>query len=136
MKKNPKAGVSMQELSASNLLVLALAAMYIWLCVNVLISVVRLNRSYDLRQGRYLHPANCPPERCRDVTGFIRFATPRFVLFAVLGLLLSVFYLVNELTGLLSALPDWLSNGAALFLFIPLFIWYVIFINKAAKRFW
>lgn len=126
----------MPQLSASNLLVLVLAAMLAWVSVNVLISVVRLNRTCELNPSRFIYPANCRPEQCRDVVGFIRFVTPRFVIFGVLGLLLCVFFIVNEMTGLLSALPDWFSNGAALFLFVPLFVWYVVFINKAAKRYW
>lgn len=126
----------MPQLSASNLLVLILAAMLAWVSVNVLISIVRLNRTYELNPSRFIYPANCRPEQCRDVVGFIRFVTPRFVIFGVLGLLLCVFFIVNEMTGLLSALPDWFSNGAALFLFVPLFVWYVVFINKAAKRYW
>ena len=126
----------MSQLSASNMLVLILAAMLAWLSVNVLISVVRLNKTYELSPSRFIYPAACSPDQCRDVLGFIRFATPRFVIFGVLGLLLSIFFVLNEMTGLLSLFPDWFSNGVALFLFVPLFIWYVIFINKAAKRFW
>ncbi len=126
----------MPELSASNVLVLLMTAMLVWVSVNVLLAVIRLNRSYELAPNRFIYPANCKPELCLDPLGFIRFISPRLIAFGVLGLLLSVFMVVNEMTGLLSALPDWFSQGAALFLFVPLFIWYVIFINKAAKRFW
>jgi hypothetical protein len=126
----------MQELSTSNILVLILAAMLAWASVNVIAAAIKINRTYELGPNRYIYPANCKPEACTDVAGFIRFITPRLWGFGVLGLLICVFFLVNEFTGLLSFLPDWFSNGAALFLFIPIFIWYVIFINKAAKRFW
>lgn len=126
----------MQELSSSNALVLLMAAMLVWVCVNILISAVRLNRACQLIPSRFIYPSNCKPELCRDVLGFIRFITPRLVVFGLLGLLLAVFFVVNEMTGLLSALPAWFSDGVALFLFVPLFVWYVIFINKAAKRFW
>lgn len=126
----------MLELSPSNTLVLLMSAMLVWVSVNVLISTIRINRTYELVSNRFIYPANCKPELCQDPAGFIRFMTPRLIGFGVLGLLLSVFFVVNEMTGLLAALPAWFSEGAALFLFVPLFIWYVIFINKAAKRFW
>ncbi|MBO4418751.1 MAG: hypothetical protein J5789_02875 [Oscillospiraceae bacterium] len=126
----------MPELSPSNLLVLLMTAMLVWVSVNVLISTIRINRTYELVPNRFIYPANCKPELCQDPAGFIRFMTPRLIGFGVLGLLLSVFFVVNEMTGLLAALPAWFSEGAALFLFVPLFVWYVIFINKAAKRFW
>ncbi len=126
----------MQGLSSSNVLVLLMSAMLAWVSVNVLISTVKINRSYELGPSRFIYPANCRPELCQDPAGFIRFITPRLAAFGVLGLLLCVFMVINELTGLLSFLPDWFSNGVSLFLFIPLFVWYVIFINKAAKRFW
>ena len=126
----------MPELSSSNVLVLLMTAMLVWVSVNVLLAVIRMIRSYELVHNRFIYPANCKPELCLDPLGFIRFISPRLIAFGVLGLLLSVFMVVNEMTGLLSALPDWFSQGAALFLFVPLFIWYVIFINKAAKRFW
>ena len=126
----------MDNLSTSNLLVLVLAGMLIWLSVNVLIAVIRLNRTYDMAPGRFLYPANCKPELCQDPGGFIAFIFPRLVAFSVLGLVLAALLLVNELTDLLAGLPGWFTNGAALFGFLPLFIWYVIFINKAAKRFW
>lgn len=126
----------MPELSSSNLLVLLLAAMVGWLGVGVLLAVVRLNRTYELFPSRFIYPANCKPEDCQDPVGFIRFMTPRLAAFGTLCALICVFYLVNEFTGLLSGLPKWFSNGAALFLFLPLFVWYIVFINKAAKRFW
>lgn len=126
----------MPELSSSNALVLIMTAMLVWVSVNVLISIIRLNKSYDLVPSRFLYPANCDPALCRDPAGFIRFMTPRLIAFGVLGLLLAVFFVLNEMTALFSALPDWFSKWAAPFLFVPLFVWYVIFINQAAKRFW
>lgn len=126
----------MPQFTPSNLMVFLLTGMLVWLSVNVLLAAIRLRRSYELAPSRFIYPANCPPELCQDQLGFIRFICPRLILFGVLGLLISVFMVVNELTGLLAALPDWISNGASLFLFVPLIIWYVIFINKAAKRFW
>ncbi len=126
----------MPQFSSSNILVFVLAGMLVWVSVNLLLAVVRLNRTYDLVPNRFIYPANCRPELCQDPAGFIRFMTPRLTVFGVVGLLLSALMLVCELTELLAALPDWFTHGVSLFLFLPLFVWYVIFINKAAKRFW
>ncbi len=126
----------MNQPDLSNLLVLALAGMLAWLSVNILLSVYKLNKSYELSPNRFIYPANCKPELCQDVAGFIGFITPRLVIFGVLGLLVTGFYLVNELTAVFSFLPAWFAKGLSYFLFVPLFIWYVIFINKAAKKFW
>ena len=126
----------MPQLSLSNTLVLMMAAMLGWACVNAILGAIRLNRSYELIPSKFIYPANCSPERCLDAVGFIRFITPRLWIFGLLGLALCVGLLINEFTDLLSFLPGWFSEGASLFLFIPIFVWYVIFISKAAKRFW
>lgn len=126
----------MPELSYSNILVLILAAMLIWVSINVLLAIAKINRTYQLTPSRFIYPANNKPEDCKDVVGFISFMTPRLVGFSVMGLLIAAFILVNELTSLFAALPGWFTQGAVFFLFIPIFIWYVIFINKAARKFW
>ena len=126
----------MNELSYSNVLVLILAAMMVWVSVNILIVTIRINRTYELTPNRFIYPASCKPELCKDIAGFVSFMTPRLVAFGILGLLIAAFFLVNEMTSLFAFLPDWFSKGASFFLFLPLFIWYMIFINKAAKRFW
>ncbi len=126
----------MQKLDYSNLFVLILAGMLVWISVNVLISILRLNKSYEMTPNRFIYPASCKPEACHDVAGFIAFMTPRLVAFGVLGLLIAAFFVVSEFTPVFSFLPDWFTKGAGFFLFLPLFIWYMIFINKAAKRFW
>lgn len=126
----------MENLSYSDILVLILAAMLIWISANVLISIIKLNKTLDMKAGRYIYPASCKPEQCKDPQGFLAFITPRLVGFGVLGLLIAAFILVNGLTDVFASLPNWFKNGAAFFFFIPLFIWYVYFINKAAKKFW
>ena len=126
----------MNELDYSNFLALILAAMLAWVCVNILLSIYKLNKSYEMNPNRFIYPANCKPEDCRDVVGFVGFMTPRLVAFGVLGLLMSAFFVVNELTDFFNFLPNWFTKGAVFFLFVPLFVWYVVFINKAAKRFW
>ena len=77
----------MPELSASNVLVLLMTAMLVWVSVNVLLAVIRLNRSYELAPNRFIYPANCKPELCLDPLGFIRFISPRLIAFGVLGLI-------------------------------------------------
>ena len=126
----------MPNLSISNFLELFMAVMLAWASVNVILSVIRLNRTYELTPSRFIYPADCKPELCRDPAGFIRFMTPRLWIFGLLGLALCALLLLSEFTDLLSGLPFWFSNGVSLILFLPIFLWYVIFINKAAKRFW
>lgn len=126
----------MSELSYSEILVLILAAMLIWVSINTLIAIVRLNRTKELKQSKYIYPASCKPEQCKDPQGFIAFITPRLIGFGVIGLIIAAFILVNGMTDVFAATPNWFRNGAVFFLFIPLFIWYVVFINKAARKFW
>lgn len=126
----------MPQLNSSNILVLAMAAMLSWVSVSVLLAVIRLNRSYELGPNKFIYPANCKPELCLDQLGFIRFMTPRLWAFGLLGLAVVAVMLVNEFTDLMAGAPDWFSNGVALFLAMPLFVWYIVFISKAARRFW
>ena len=126
----------MQDLFSPQILSLAMALLLLWMGVNLLLNVVRLNKTYELTANRLLYPANCRPEDCKNVAGFIRFMTPRITAFGVLCLLFAVFVAIQSMTELFSDLPIWLANGLPLLLFLPLFVWYVIFINKAAKRFW
>lgn len=126
----------MQDLFSPQMLSLAMALLLLWVGVNLLVNVVRLNKTYELTANRFLYPANCRPEDCKNVAGFIRFMTPRMIAFGVLCLLFAVFVTLQSMTALFSELPPWIGNGLPLLLFLPLFVWYVIFINKAAKRFW
>lgn len=126
----------MPQLNSSNILVLAMAAMLTWISVNVILAVIRLNRTYELVPNKFIYPANCKPDLCLDPAGYIGFMTPRLWGFGVLGLLITLVMLVNEFTDLFAAAPEWFTKGVALFLAMPIFVWYIIFINKAAKRFW
>lgn len=130
----------MQGASSFHWLMLAMAAMLLWAGLSVLRAALRLRRSYELVPNRFLYPANCPPELCRDPAGFVAFICPRQLAFGGgclgLALLLTLQELTGLFAGLLAGLPGWLSNGAPLLLFVPLFVWYTVFINKAAKRFW
>ncbi len=119
----------------TNVLSLIAAALLIWTGIGILIAVKKLNDSYELAPNKFLYPANCKPSQCKDPVGFIAFITPRLILFAVLMLILSAF-LILSVTTLLSWMPEWISQYGAYLLFFPLFIWYVVFINQAAKRFW
>jgi hypothetical protein len=120
----------------SNLLVLMMAAMLLWVSIQAIRGAVQLNRTYELVPNRFIYPGNCKPELCLDPAGFIRFIVPRLWGFGLIGLALCALMLANEFWGILNFLPAWFSNGASLFLFLPIFAWYIIFINKAAKRFW
>ena len=77
----------MPQMDTSNVLVLVMAAMLTWVSVNVILGVVRLNRTYELIPNKFIYPANCKPDLCVDPVGFIRFMTPRLWGFGILGLL-------------------------------------------------
>lgn len=126
----------MFELNYSDILVLILAAMLVWISANSLIAVYRLNKTKEMKPNRYIYPATCKPEQCKDPHGFINYITPRMIGFGVISLFIAAFILVNGLTDIFAAMSNWVRNGASFILFIPLFIWYVIFINKAARSFW
>lgn len=123
-------------LNSNQMLALLIVVILAWASISVLVAVRKLNRTYQMEANRFLYPASCKPECCKDIAGFVRFITPRMVGFGVTGLVLCVFLLCSEIFGLLSFLPEWLSKRSAFVLFLPLFIWYAVFINKAAKRFW
>ena len=126
----------MPNLSMSNYLVLLMAGMLLWVSFQAVRSAIRLSRTYELKPNKYIYPANCKPENCLDPAGFIGFIVPRLWIFGGLGLAVSALILLIEFTDLFRFLPAWISNGLSLFLFLPLFVWYIVFINKAAKRFW
>ena len=126
----------MPSLSPSQIFSLVAAAILVWFCVNILISAALLKRTAQLRPSRYLFPARCKADKCLDPAGYIRFIMPRLLIFAALGLLMAAFLVVNVMTDLTASLPLWFQSRIELFLFLPLFVWYVVFINKAAKRFW
>lgn len=128
--------MTVKEYTSSTLFGLLLAALLVWVAVSILIAIIRINKTYVLTPNRFLYPANFKPEDCKDIAGLIAFLTPRFVIFCVLCLLLAAFLLLMELTTIFDWLPGWLHNASSLFFFLPLFVWYIVFINKAAKRFW
>ena len=119
-----------------SLMSFAVAAMLVWAGINVLSALRRLNRDYVLEPNRFLYPANCRPELCRDPGGFIAFITPRMAVFGAAALIVAALTVCNELLGLFAFLSPGLAGGVPLLLFAPLFVWYIVFINKAAKRFW
>ena len=126
----------MSQIIYSKITALFLAAMLVFTSVNILIAVIRMNKTYILLPSRFLYPANCKPESCRDIAGFIAFITPRLIAYVILALLIAVLFILFEMTDLFAATPNWLKKGIPFFLFLPLFVWYIVFINKAAKRFW
>ena len=126
----------MRSRSPYSMLVIATAGILICISLYMLIGVIRINRTYVLIPNRFLYPAKRKPADCQDVTGFIGFITPRLAIFSVVGLLLSALMLIGQLTDLFAGMPSWFSDGTWRFLLLPLFLWYIIFINKAAGRFW
>ena len=126
----------MPQIGINSMLYIAVAGFLIWAGISILLAVKRINDTYVLSPNRLIYPANYKPELCKDPAGCIAFITPRIIIFAVAALLISCLLILQGFTGFLTFLPDWLESRIAILLFIPFFIWYVIFINKAAKAFW
>ena len=126
----------MSQLNSTTVLDLIMAATLVWCCVNLLLAVIKLKQNYMLVPNRFLYPASCKPEKCKDVAGFVAFICPRILIFAVLGLLISLLLVCILLFGLFDGLPGWVTRWLPVGLFLVLFVWYGIFINKAARRYW
>lgn len=126
----------MSDFSLSSALTIAVAGLLIWAGISILIGLKRINETFELVPNRFIYPSNFKPEKCKDPAGFIGFITPRLRAFALLSLLLSVLLILQSVTKVFAFLPDWLAKRASSLLFIPLFIWYVFVINKAAKQYW
>ena len=101
--------------------------------IYALYSVIRLQKEQYLFPNKFLYPANCKPEDCNDVPGFIAFITPRMLIFGiactVLAILLALVWLVKLFT-----LPVWLDYSVP-FLGIAFFAYLMVVQNKVFKLF-
>ena len=89
-----------------------LVVMLGWAGVYAVYTAIRLNREYMLFPNRFLYPANCPPEACTDVTGFIAFQLPRLWILGILCLLLAANCSFGRRTGQSRGSALGLSGGA------------------------
>ena len=112
-----------------------LVVMLGWAGVYAVYTAIRLNREYMLFPNRFLYPANCPPEACTDVTGFIAFQLPRLWILGILCLLLAAMLGLSSLVKLLP-LPDWCRTYVLPFSGFGVFAWYISVNARAAKKFW
>ena len=126
----------MSQIIYSKITALFISAMLVFTSVNILIAVIRMNKTYMLLPSRFLYPANCKPENCKDIAGFIAFITPRLIAYVILTLLIAVLFILFEMTDSFTGVPALLKKIIPFILFLPLFVWYIVFINKAGKNFW
>ena len=117
-----------------NLLEIFLVALLGFSGIYALYSVIRLNKECFLFPNRFLYPANCKPEDCTDVPGFIAYITPRLLIFGIaclaLGLFLALCWMVKLIT-----LPTWMDFAVPV-LGVAIFAWYIAIQNKVYKLFW
>ena len=102
--------------------------------VYALYSAIRLAATKTLFPNKFLYPANCKPDDCTDVVGFIEYITPRMLIFAIACLLLAAFLALTWLAKLFT-LPTWLDYVLP-FLGIAIFGWFIAIQNKVYKLFW
>ena len=106
-----------------------------WAGIYAVYTAIRLNREYCLFPNRFLYPANCPPDACQDVRGFISFMLPRLWILGLLCLAIAVLMGLSNLAHVL-VLPDWLSTYVLPFAGFAVFAWYISVTARTAKRFW
>ena len=106
-----------------------------WAGIYAVYTAIRLNRDYYLFPNRFLYPANCPPDACKDVIGFISFILPRLWILGILCLVLAVVLVLVNLVGVLR-LPEWFSTYVLPFLGFIVFAWYITVNARTAKKFW
>lgn len=121
--------------SYGQLLNLMLVVMVGWAGIYAIYTAIRLNREFYLFPNRFLYPANCPPDACQDVGGFISFMLPRLWLLGVLCLVVAVLMVVVNVIGV-QGLPYWFSTYVLPFLGLAVFAWYISVNARAAKKFW
>lgn len=112
-----------------------LVGMLGWAGIYAIYTAIRLNREYYLFPNRFLYPANCPPEACNDVSGFIAFALPRLWVLGILCLVLAVGMALVNLVRLFT-LPDWITTYVLPLSGFLVFAWYISVNARSAKKFW
>ncbi len=112
-----------------------LVGMLGWAGIYAVYTAIRLNREYYLFPNRFLYPANCPPDACKDVVGFISFILPRLWILGILCLVLAVGMALVNLAKLIP-LPDWCRLYVLPFAGFFVFAWYISVNARSAKKFW
>ncbi len=114
---------------------LMLVGMLGWAGIYAVYTAIKLNREYYLFPNRFLYPANCSPDACTDVTGFISFILPRLWILGILCLALAALMTVVDLMQIF-VLPYWISTYLLPFSGFAVFAWYISVNARSAKRFW
>lgn len=101
--------------------------------IYALYSVIRLQKEQYLFPNKFLYPANCKPDDCNDVPGFIAFITPRMLIFGIGCLVLAILLSLTWIAKLFT-LPVWLDYTVP-FLGVAFFGWFIFIQNKVYKLF-
>ncbi len=99
-----------------------------------LYSAVRLHKTCELFDNKFLYPGNCKPADCLDPLGFIEFIVPRCAIFAVILVVLGV---LDALVAYV-LVPSWMTYFEIAMIVLPVldFIWLIAVQRKAARDFW
>lgn len=96
---------------------------------------IRLAVQRTLFPNRFLYPANCKPDDCIDVPGFIRFVLPQLLVLSLVALVGGCLLALCSVMQVLS-LPTWVELYLIPGVVILLFGWYISVQSRAYKRFW
>ena len=110
-------------------------AMLAWAGGYAVYTALRLKREFTLFDNKFLYPANCRPQDCRDVAGFILYMTPRLWIFGLACLGLALVMVLVGMMGLIPV-PAWVPYFGLPGLGLLLFIWYLASNAKTAKKYW
>ena len=122
-------------MSTSSLMGALVALMLLWLGGYCIYTVIRLNRTYELFPSKILYLANARAQDCKDDLGFIRFMSPRLIIFGILCILVAGLRIILSFTQLIRV-PDWFNSLGMILIYLPVIVWYILIINRAYKKFW
>lgn len=114
---------------------LIMLAILIWAGGYALYSAIRLKKEYYLYDNRLLYPGKCDPAACTDPSAFIEYIFPRILGLGIAVLIFAAMYAIVNYTDILPS-ADWFGYLVMPVTGVAIFVWYILMINKAAKKFW
>jgi hypothetical protein len=134
MDKTRFGGIIMQSINET--LTILLLAMLIWAGGYAVYTAFRLSRERVLFDNKFLYPANCSPDGCKDANGFIAFILPRLWILGLVCLGLAAVTVLANYTTALGFLPVWFVRYGIPVLGFAVFVWYITVNARSSKQFW
>ncbi|MEG1757465.1 MAG: hypothetical protein RR058_03410 [Oscillospiraceae bacterium] len=110
-------------------LLIALSLLYFG--VNALMACAKLNKTGVLFENKMLYPTDCDYTKCKDPAAFIKFMSPRMVVFGVIALLEAGIGILNMYYPSVQYI-----YFAVMGLFLCVLIWFGISTRQASQKFW